>query len=449
MAAWLQDILRERFHEDMVLRPAGAGHCELAVPGRRPAIRIRGDFGLFEHSPEDLPCGTWSPPDARWLPAAWTSLPTPGMADPPAALIERDECGGHTLHYDVLGLAYWMLSRREEVGAAGLDGNQRYPAEASHAWRHGYLDRPIVDEWFEVLRGLMRATWPELPLHETRYELCLSHDVDTPARYAFIGPLRLARSLCADLFRERDRKAVLRAPWIRAGSGRRIDPRDPYNTFDWIMDRSEDAGLRSAFYFICGRTDRRRDGRYEPGHPAIVDLMQRIHARGHEIGLHPSYHCYRDAQALGAEARSLRRVCEQAGIAQPAIGARMHYLRWETPTTLHALEAAGLVYDTTLGYAKQPGFRCGTCHEYPAFDPVGNRALKLRIRPLIVMESTVIHGLRPHTVAASEARLLRLMAACRRVNGRYTLLWHNTLLEHARQRRLYERVLAHSRRGRP
>src|SRR5690606_25243830 len=191
--------------------------------------------------------------------------------------------------------------------------------------------------------------------------------------------------------------------------------RDPFNTFDWIMDRSEDAGLCSAFYFICGHTDPSRDGTYVPEHPAIIELMQRIHARGHEIGLHPSYHSYRNAEVIRNEAQRLRKACEQAGIEQEQFGVRMHYLRWETPTTLHGLEGAGLVYDTTLGYAKAPGCRCGTCHEYQAFDPVQNRALSLRIRPLIAMESTIIDRLRPDTVPEAQQRFLRLMQACQRV----------------------------------
>jgi hypothetical protein len=68
----------------------------------------------------------------------------------------------------------------------------------------------------------------------------------------------------------------------------------------------------------------------------------------------------------------------------------MHYLRWEQPTTLQAWADAGMDYDSTLGYADYPGFRCGTCFEYPAFDPSLQRKLSLRIRPLVAMECSII-----------------------------------------------------------
>ncbi len=440
--AWLQSLLRERFHEELNLRPTCSGDHEISVPGSEHNIRIRTGFGCFRHGSGDLPCGQWTPGPSPWLAHLPHRMPTPGMARPPARMIERDD-QGYVLHYDVLALAWWMFSRYEEVDSKRLDEHGRFPAEASHAFRHGYLERPIVDEWFQVLEAVIRAIWPELPLREHRYSLQLSHDVDTPARYAFVSAPRLALTMLVDLLRDRhrDRQALRKAPQIWAGSRQRLDARDPFNTFDWIMDRSEPAGLRNAFYFICGHTDPRRDGHYFPEHPAIVGLMQRIHARGHEIGLHPSYHTCRDPAALLAEAQRLRATCRQAGIPLESFGARMHYLRWHTPETLHGQQAAGIVYDTTLGYAKHPGFRCGTCHEYAAFDPVRNEAMKLRIRPLIVMESTVMRPLGRENIDVVEAWLRKLMQACHRVKGQFTLLWHNTMLEQPMQRELYERVL--------
>src|SRR5690606_36122406 len=161
-----------------------------------------------------------------------------------------------------------------------------------------------------------------------------------------------------------------------------------------------------------GRTDAKRDGDYPPGHPAIIELMRRIHARGHEIGLHPSYTNHLDPPALAAAPDDLRRYSEQAGAQHAELGGLKHRRPGETHDTPRAQVAAGLVYDSTLGYAKHPGFRCGTCHEFQAFDPLKGEAMPLRLRPLIVMESTIIQGLRAKDSGAAEARMMRLMQAC-------------------------------------
>ena len=92
------------------------------------------------------------------------------------------------------------------------------------------------------------------------------------------------------------------------------------------------------------------------------------HERGHEIGLHPSYRTYLSPQQIKREFRILRHEAELAGIRQEQWGGRQHFLRWKAPDTWQGWEEAGLQYDSTLGYSDRPGFRCGTCYEYPVFN---------------------------------------------------------------------------------
>lgn len=120
----------------------------------------------------------------------------------------------------------------------------------------------------------------------------------------------------------------------------------------------------------------------------------------------------------------------------------MHYLRWDQPTTLMCWEDAGMTYDSTLGYADTVGFRCGTCHEYVAFNPVEGRSLSLRLRPLISMESSVLseNYMNINHDRAIET-FLDLKEKCKNVGGCFTLLWHNSELYCERLRKLYLSVI--------
>jgi len=389
----------------------------------------------------NLPCGRWSPTDP-WRCVLPGSLPTPGLADPTEQMISRS-ANGYRIDYDLPGLVYWILTRSEEVDRTDLDQFERFPASASHAMRHGYLARPLVDEWLYILRQVIEATWPGLICIRHQPSIKVSHDVDQPGRYAFASWARLLRRMGGDLVKRREPLNMLIAPLAWLGSGQSISQLDPCNRFDWMMDVSETVGLRSAFHFICGRTNPAFDADYEIEHPALRALMRRIHKRGHEIGLHPSFETFRNPAALISEADRLRRVCAEEGITQPQWGGRMHYLRWSQPTTLRAWADAGLHYDSTLGYADQPGFRCGTCFEYPAFDPIARQPIALRLRPLVAMESTIIEptylGLGTGERAAQ--LLLELKQTCAVVSGTFTFLWHNSNLTRADERALYQLVL--------
>lgn len=440
--AWLEQLLRERFGHDFRLRQAaGRDATELVLDGQPGSVSVLRSGSNFKRAAAAMPCPVWSPDAEGFVSALSRPLPAPGLDVARAPLLERVP-DGYVVHYDVLGLMYWMLARIEELDSRDLDMHQRFQAPASHAQKHGYLERPIVDEWLNVLGQVLQRVWPTLRLTQHAFSQRVSHDVDSPSRYGFCSPYTLARAIGGDILKRRDFASIYRAPLLRLGRGKSLNPADPYHTFDWIMDVSEQRQLKSAFYFICGRTSPKRDALYEPDHPAMRELMRRIHARGHEIGLHPSYGTYREPRVLAGEAARLKRICTEEGIQQSEWGGRMHFLRWQTPITLRGWVQGGMTYESSLGYADAPGFRAGTCYEYPAFDPLTKSMLPLRLRPLVAMECTIIgpRYMALGTGSAALAKFEEIKAACRAVDGCFTLLWHNSRFTPA-ERELYQAVL--------
>ena len=438
---WLELILLERYGVAFSLQ-VHQDKWVMAVPNDVRCIEVMRTHTSFDAASQDIPCPHWTARDAGFEAPIADTLPAPGatrLAEPLVSEVDT----GFRVGYDFLTLAAWMMTRQEEIGAEERDGHGRFPAVASHAYRHGYLERPVVDEWFLVLQALIQRVWPSLPIKQQMFKQVVSHDVDEPSFAAFASRSRLVRRIIGDAVRMGRLSSVVDLLRIRHESRSQISKREPFNTFDWLMDQSERRGLKSAFYFICGRTMPARDALYELEHPAIRDLLRRIHSRGHEIGLHPSYGTYQSPELIAKEAARLRRVCAEEGIEQPIWGGRMHYLRWEQPTTMYGWEAAGMSYDSTLGYGDQPGFRCGTCFEYPAFDLVRDEMLSLRIRPLVAMDQTFLgkHYLDLGNGDRAFARFVQLKDACRRVNGGFTLLWHNSFFPTVAEHNLYERVL--------
>jgi hypothetical protein len=439
--AWLASILQERFGHALTLTPQSINTLRITFGTDTTYIELPLDSVTFTRADSNLPCTRWDASAEGWQSALGLPLPAPGAARLPVPLITPTDQGMHVA-YDILGLTYWMLSRQEEVGRTDLDAHGRFPATSSHAYKHDYLERPVVDEWLHILGQVMQRTWPGIELKQHSFSMKVSHDVDRPSRYGFLSVPALVRAMAGDVIKRGDLKNAILAPWIRANSRNKLHGSDPVNTFDWIMDVSEHHDLQSAFYFICGHTDP-HDADYQLEHPAIRHLIRHIHQRGHEIGLHPSYGTYQKPHLIDQEAERLRKVCSEEGIVQEEWGGRMHYLRWEHPTTLRAWADASMSYDSTLSYADRPGFRCGTCFEYPAFDPVAQEALRLRIRPLIAMECTVMASRYMGLGSGGEAlaKFVELKNTCSAVGGCFTLLWHNTQLEADPARQIYQQIL--------
>lgn len=347
---------------------------------------------------------------------------------------------GVSIPVDIFGSAFFLLTRYEEVVRRERDKHQRFPARASLAVEEGFEDRAIVDEYVDLLWNAMQRLWPSLVRKSSTFRLRLTHDVDQP--WAALGQRTwtVAHALAGDLVRRRD--PILAAQRVRALSDARtgrID-RDPLNTFDLLMDTSERYGLRSVFYFMAGNTPADFDFRYRLSDPPFAGLLRRIHERGHEIGLHASYVSFLSAERTRMEFEALKAVCRQAGLEQAAWGVRQHYLRFANPQTWRNQESAGLEHDSTLGFAERIGFRAGTCREYPLFDVLGHRTLKLRERPLVVMDGTLFEYLGLDLDEAA-ARARAVVDTCRWHGGDAVLLYHNATLAGARQRAHYRELV--------
>lgn len=404
--------------------------------------------------------------ESRWLTEA--SVPEPPLPrfSPPSELVtERSLPGGIpiifsdpdlgpnavvgegtiTLGVDLFGSAMFMLSRYEEIARSRHDRRDRFPAVASLAYRDGFLDRPVVNEYVEVLWACLSRLWPRLQRRPRVGRVLVSHDVDWPVVTRERTPAQLVKAAAGDVIRRRDPELSVKRlrSWVEVKSGRW--DRDVGNVFDFMMDENERHGLAGAFYFIAGHTAGSLDGVYSLDDPWIQSLMRGIADRGHEIGLHPSYNTFLDPAATKAEFDQLRRVCARLGIEQSTWGGRQHYLRWRNPDTWQNWADAGLAYDSTLGFADESGFRCGVCYEYPVFNLRTRQRLPLRERPLIVMDATLLGDLdRPGgSLSPSEAVafIVKLWERCARFDGDFTLLWHNTWLLQRRQRAAYRECL--------
>lgn len=434
---WLELIITERFGHVWGLSRNEKG-VELRLQGAEGSIQFDTECeGFTKAGFFDLPCSSWDIENEGWEAVLDKALPAPGVSLIRSPLIEKRN-GDHVIHYDILGLVYWMLARVEEIGRDDLDAHDRFPATSSHAYKHGYLERPIVDEWLHVLGQVIQRQWPNLELKKHFSKIHLSHDVDHPSRYGFASFTNLGRRIIGDIFRG-NIKSALTSPLVRLGTKSRLHSLDAFNTFDWIMNESERHGLKSVFNFICGHTSS-MDGEYQIKHPAIRKLLRAIHERGHEIGLHPSYNTYLQPEAFQHEFVTLKKVCEEEGVCQTDWGVRMHYLRWKQPETLNICANLGITYESSLGYADYAGFRCGTCFEFPAFDPIKLEPLSIRIRPLIVMEGSVLSKkyMGRNEEEAFEL-IMNLKRKCHVVGGAFSLLWHNSEL--TKWKTLYSNVL--------
>ena len=354
-----------------------------------------------------------------------------------------------TLNLDVFGSSFFMLSRYEEAVKSDRDEHDRFPGSASLAAKEGFLVRPIVNEYLEIVWSCLHHLWPTLSRKKRQFRVLVTADVDVPYHSApRMGLTGQIKQVIGDLLKRRSPSTALNRSLDYIGSmfnhyNHQYDPF--YSNFDWMMRVNEQAGNGVAFYFITDQSGSERNGSYSMNEPCVRELIRSIHRRGHEIGLHPSYNTYKDRDRTRKEADVLRKVMAEEGCEQNEIGGRQHYLRWDVFNTARNLNDSGLAYDTSLSYADRAGFRCGTCFEYLVYDLRQRCVLSLRERPLIVMDCTVILDKYEGLGRTEDALtfMLGFKEICRKFSGDFTLLWHNSNLEYRWDKESYKTLVSH------
>jgi hypothetical protein len=402
-------------------------------------------------------CENWLEPDSlpeQPLPAWNTASDLPdavlvkpdlpviaGQPHPDGAWFFRSDENTALLGLDVIGSAFFMLTRYEEVVKPDHDEHDRFPDYASLAYQESFLDRPIVDEYVEVLWAVMKGLWPGLERQKQEYRLVLTHDVDAPFGVKGETWCRIIRRFGRDLLRLRDPALAARHMRSLLVPGQAGDRLDPNNTFDWIMDQSECNGILSEFNFMAGNTSD-YDGGYDLFAPRIQRLLRRIHDRGHIIGLHPSYGTLDRPDLLSSEADNLRQALDKAGVPQVVRSGRQHYLRWHANRTWADWEKAGLKEDSSVGFAQHAGFRAGTCKSYPVWSLINCKPIKLIENSLIIMERTLLSEQYMNlSLDAAEAFVKKMLLVVKLMKGNMVVLWHNDHFLDGAAASLYYQVL--------
>lgn len=386
-----------------------AGHTAVEVPDRNTFISLHGPRVAYggEEIPGVLHIRPWASEGLhRPLPAeppmsTWQSTPV---------LFPVVDAG---IPFDPVAGTYFHLARLEE-DRLPVDEHGRPLTSAMHAARHGYLHRPVVDEWLYAVHAAWRKVDPQAPRPQRAYSHAATMDVDNGAMYLGRAWWRTLGGAGRDLMRGRFGQIKDRAATLL---GRRADPYAVHASF---IRLARENGARVILNFMAVPRGE-HDHAVEIRRRHMRDLLQGLD-QGVEVGLHPGYH---SSDRPGSMAREKALLEEVHGRAVRTV--RQHFLRFRTPVTQREGMACGMEEEHSMGLADTIGFRAGTCSPWPFYDRSRREVTTLRIHPFVMMDSALAYrmGLSP-AAAAQEA--CRMVDAVRRVDGCFTSVWHERFL---------------------
>jgi hypothetical protein len=321
---------------------------------------------------------------------------------------------GFDLPFDLFSACFLMLSRYEEYVTFSKDVHGRFEADQSMAFRNGFLEEPVVDQWIWLLKNRLSEKFPSVKIENPKYQFLSTFDIDHPWAFLHKGFYRISGGLVKDLLQRN-----FDGFWMRLKTLMGLQ-KDPYDVFDYIQETERKHHFRSAFFFLLGDYDR-VDPNYAWDSNAFKKLVAGIQIE-HVIGIHPSVRSTRNTDILKKEQE--RFVLVSGNI---PVNNRQHFLIVHFPDTYRRLSEHGIRADYSMGFASHTGFRAGTCTPYLFYDLASEKETDLVIFPFAVMDVTLMQymGLTPDEAIA---KIRVICDNVRASGGTFSTLWHNESL---------------------
>lgn len=336
-----------------------------------------------------------------------------------------------------------LLLREEEYQEIPKDQWENWEHSFANNFRRGKLFVPEIDLWLSQFSPSPR--WP----NGHRFAVCLTHDVDHisdqktfPQRfrevkkaYALGNVKQMARTLG---------KLLLRRSTLHP---------DTKHTLQTSVEIEQKHGVSASYFFTVYPVSPIScyDCIYTFDDPCLFrekkttvgKVIQLLESEGFDIGLHGSYHSATHPKLLKTQKMQL-----DALLKSPSISTRQHWLHWKFPDTLKLQEDAGIKVDSTLGYNRSVGFRCGTSLPFHLFDLSTKTRSNILEVPMILQDGALI-GNNAHELSPKDAFILckQLIDQIAATNGCATLLFHPDIFLKEGMAELYSDLIAYCKKS--
>ncbi len=331
-----------------------------------------------------------------------------------------------SMGFDVFSASFYLVSRYEEYLPFVKDIHQRFQAESSLAYKHDFLQKPLINIWAKSLMQKIKQKHPDLEVISPTYNYISTIDIDNAFYYLEKGFVRSLAGFFASIF-SFDFNGIQQRFAVLLGK-----QKDPYDTYDAQLKLQKEYNLK-VIYFILLADYGLNDKNISFTKRKFQLLIKRL-ADYASIGIHPSYGSNTNFAKLHKEIKRLEGITKRE-----VTKSRQHFLKLTLPETYNQLVDFGIRDDYTMGFASAIGFRASICSAYTFYNLDTETILPIKIHPFAVMDATLLYYLKL-SPEQSLTQISALIEEVKNVNGTFISLWHNDTFSNYKQWKGWESV---------
>ena len=337
--------------------------------------------------------------------------------------------------FDILAACFYLLSRYEEYLPHEKDMYGRYSHKNSIAFKQGFLNVPLVNQWVQDFADLLEKIFAGSLLQPAVFRFLPTYDIDEAWSFKHKSWARNAGASIKDILKGRIKELRLRGKVLAHKTA------DPFDAYEWMHSLHDRYKLEPYYFFLLPSRTGRYDRNILPTQSALKELI-RIHRKRYRVGIHPSWQSGDDTALLKQEIGTLSSI-----INEKVVSSRQHFIRFTLPATFRLLMDAGIREDFSMGYGSINGFRASCASPFYWYDLEKEKQTDLLLCPFCYMDANSFYE---QKLSAAEAldEMRHYYRVVKNVNGLLITLWHNTFLgtdyRFAGWRDVYEQFLHES-----
>lgn len=322
--------------------------------------------------------------------------------------------------FDIFAASFYLLSRYEEYLPHVKDDLGRFPHTESLAWKHGFLDQPVVDLWAYRFWEHLKSVFPELKRTKRKGKNIIAIESKRPFEFLNRGFSRTVIGFLSDLYKLRFGRLVWRTQVLL---GLR---KDPYDTFKWIVKLSKSSKAQVILFFLLGEGYTFRET-LKTTRQRYVNLIKFV-ADYLEVGVILSYHWLSDLSQLIVEKQQLESYTHRA--VDSSFNDRQ---RVKLPEVYRNLVEAEISKDYSMYYFNQFGFRGGTCTPFLFYDLEYEVKTPLELMP-VVGKTLALHGKASATIEKTFGAIYNKVKA---LDGHFIMVFSNRDFEPTKHNKIW------------
>ena len=329
------------------------------------------------------------------------------------------------LPFDVFSASFYLLSRYEEYLPYVKDEVGRFPAEESVAYKHGFLTRPIIDEWAYLLKRHLTEAFPELDFPSRSATIHSLLKIEEPYLYKKKGAIRSILSLAGDLGKFRFRTFGRR---FKTLMGARQDPLDVYQ---WVVDCLKRSDKPFTSFFLLGEHPSFPKG-FNASRQHFISLLK-LMSDYREVGLMFSRSALHSEVTVKEELEQLEEF-----ILRTVESTTNFDFIVELPEPYRNLVEQEVARDFTMVYEDQAGFRASTCTPFLFYDLDFEIKTPLIIHPIAFSTS----AFNQRYESDSLERITDMFTLVSHLNGTFSVFFSNHDLSDTKSNSLWRNLFS-------